>query len=1097
MDGHTYKDGQTDHSGITIDLEPLPSIPTIGVMGFLLLLAGFSLFLFRKRSRSVVIPMCICLVAGLSFIAYAGYRATTVTNSDGEYDFADVEPGGYSIDASAPGYYPERIASFTVIDGANTAPDITLYPVETPTPGVTDTPTSSPTPTPTETPTQTPTETPTMAAGDLVAADPIVGNMRYVPAGTFTQGSPGTEPCRGSSETQFDHTLTRDLAVMETEVTRQMWADLLGEQPSLPGDPSHTGVSPSMAHPVQQNTWYESVLFANLLSLENGYTRCYYKDALFGTPVDATNYTTGPFYCDFDADGYRLATEGEWEYLCRAGTTTAFSCNETNYNGSNCYSCTLGTHPTLEQYCVYCAYDPGTTAPVGSKLSNPWNLKDVHGNVYEWCWDRYGTYPSGPETDYEGASSGSYRVIRGGGWGLNARKCRSAHRYDDSPDDRYSDLGVRLVRTLTPAEPPTPTPTPFTGSAGDLVSTEDFVGNMRYVPGGTFIQGAPLSEPCVNTDEDQFHHTLTRDIAVMEMELTRQMWSDLIAVQTDLLADPSDTGVSPSLNHPVQNCTWYEAVLYANLASLRNGLTRCYYLDAGFTAPIDSSNYTTGPFYCDFDANGYRLPSEGEWEYFCRAGTIGPFSCAETNYTSGNCTSCTSGTHTTLEQYCVYCANDTGGTETAGSKLQNPWNLDNVHGNLWEMCWDWYGAYPIHPETDYSGPDSGANRVHRGGGFNASAQGCSSGYRSYSDFTGNIHRGFRLVRTLTPAEPPTPTPTPYVGSPGDLAYVDDVVGNMRYVPGGTFTQGSPDGSGVDPAEPCRSSNETQFEHTLTRNIAVMETEVTRQMWADLFDIQPDLPVDPTDTNFGSGMTNPVQNNTWYEAVLYANLLSLSNGYTRCYYTDAGFTTPIDASNYTTGPFYCDFDADGYRLATEGEWEYLCRAGTTEAFSCNETNYNGSNCYSCTSGTHPTLEQYCVYCANDPGTTAVVGSKLANPWNLKDVHGNVYEWCWDWYGTYPSGPETDYEGAGSGSHRVIRGGGWGYYARYCRSAIRDHDSPGTIGYVLGVRLVRTLTPAAGSLHASDNIAGKHSLRARNRFIRIFAGITRYGSLPGHR
>ena len=80
---------------------------------------------------------------------------------------------------------------------------------------------------------------------------------------------------------------------METEITRQMWADLLGEQPSLPADPSHTTYSPTLAHPVQQNTWYESVLFANLLSLENGYTRCYYTDAGFTTPIDASNYTSG------------------------------------------------------------------------------------------------------------------------------------------------------------------------------------------------------------------------------------------------------------------------------------------------------------------------------------------------------------------------------------------------------------------------------------------------------------------------------------------------------------------------------------------------------------------------------------------------------------------------------------------------------------------------------------------------------------------------------------------------------------------------------------------------------------------------------------
>ena len=111
----------------------------------LLLVAGFSLFLLRKRGRTVLISMVICFAAGLGCITCAGYLATTVTNIAGEYDFADVDPGDYSINASVPGYFSEHISGFTVNDGTNNAPDITLYPIP---------------------------------AGYLISTDTVVGNMR-------------------------------------------------------------------------------------------------------------------------------------------------------------------------------------------------------------------------------------------------------------------------------------------------------------------------------------------------------------------------------------------------------------------------------------------------------------------------------------------------------------------------------------------------------------------------------------------------------------------------------------------------------------------------------------------------------------------------------------------------------------------------------------------------------------------------------------------------------------------------------------------------------------------------------------------------------
>ena len=278
---------------------------------------------------------------------------------------------------------------------------------------------------------------------------------------------------------------------------------------------------------------------------------------------------------------------------------------------------------------------------------------------------------------------------------------------------------------------------------------------------------------------------------------------------------------------------------------------------------------------------------------------------------------------------------------------------------------------------------------------------------------------------------------------------DSIVKTLLFIPSGTFTQGSTD-------DPCRGSNETPFTHTLTRDILVMETEVSRQMWADLKVVQPSLPTDPTNTTYSAGMDNPVQNNTWYEAVLFANLLSIERGFTPCYYKDSTFTSVLNATNYTSGSFYCNFDANGYRLPTEGEWEYVTRAGTTGPFSIDEPNYNGSNCGCATNQT--SLDTVATFCGNDSGRSEPVGSKDPNPWGLKDVHGNVWEWCWDWYSSsYPSGNDTDYIGATSGSYRVMRGGSWNNIALLCRSAGgRNSLTPGRRGYELGFRLLRTNT-----------------------------------------
>jgi formylglycine-generating enzyme required for sulfatase activity len=130
---------------------------------------------------------------------------------------------------------------------------------------------------------------------------------------------------------------------------------------------------------------------------------------------------------------YRLPTEAEWEYACRAGTTTKYSFGD--------------SESQLGDYGWYDKNSGGTTHPVGGKKPNGWGLYDMHGNVFEWCQDWYGDYPSGSTTDPTGAASGSYRVYRGGGWFLISDYCHSAYRFRLTPDYRISYLGFRVLRS--------------------------------------------------------------------------------------------------------------------------------------------------------------------------------------------------------------------------------------------------------------------------------------------------------------------------------------------------------------------------------------------------------------------------------------------------------------------------------------------------------------------------------------------------------------------------------------------------------------------------------------------------------------------------
>jgi len=238
----------------------------------------------------------------------------------------------------------------------------------------------------------------------------------YIPPGTFTMGSPNSEVDRQSNEgPQTEVTLTKGFWLGRYEVTQREYLAVAGTNPSY-----YTG---DLDRPVERVSWHDATNYcARLTAQEQGAGRL-----------------PGGWE-------YRLPTEAQWEYACRAGTTTRFSYgDDLNYYGDDL------NYSRLTNYGWYIG-NASRTHRVGEKLPNPWGLYDMHGNVWEWCLDDWcaGSLPGGSVTDPQGPSSGSSRVDRGGGWSGVGQYCRSANRNRDSPSVTAGNLGFRVALVQVP-----------------------------------------------------------------------------------------------------------------------------------------------------------------------------------------------------------------------------------------------------------------------------------------------------------------------------------------------------------------------------------------------------------------------------------------------------------------------------------------------------------------------------------------------------------------------------------------------------------------------------------------------------------------------
>ena len=510
---------------------------------------------------------------------------------------------------------------------------------------------------------------------------------------------------------------------------------------------------------------------------------------------------------------------------------------------------------------------------------------------------------------------------------------------------------------------------------------------------------------------------------------------------TDLAA-----GEGKAANHPVVKVSWHDVVKWANAASEKDGLTPCYKL-GGAVCRTGSSDTVT----CDWSANGYRLPTEAEWEVAARGGLTGKrFPWGDTiSHTQAN--------------YCVgplqivlpkpsWDYNQNGGlhpeykngrrpyTSPVGSFPANGYGLYDMAGNVLQWCWDWYAENYKSDAINPKGPSSGSDRVLRGGSFCEDGGRARCADRGSTDTTNDLQDrlGFRLAREG--ASEPIKESVPLNGA-AVTALAQETDGIFAPIPEGTYQIGNVVGDADIRNNPSRSVTLSAYSMAVN-NVTKAEWDVVRTWGAGR---------GYGDLGLGGGkeINHPVRAVSWHDVVKWANAASEKDGLTPCY--QLGGTVYRTGSSDTVT---CDWSANGYRLPTEAEWEVAARGGLTgkrfpwgDTISHTQANYQAlGDRYDLSAGTgfHP---------AYKTSHTSPVGSFAPNGYGLCDMAGNVSLWCWDWYAGNYKDEATNPKGPATALNRVVRGGLWISGASHARCAVRVDIGPTFAGDFLGFRLAR--------------------------------------------
>jgi formylglycine-generating enzyme required for sulfatase activity len=512
----------------------------------------------------------------------------------------------------------------------------------------------------------------------------------YIPAGSFLMGSPADEVGRSDDETQHKVTLTRGFLMGITHVTRGQFASFVQESgyqtnaekegfASVSDEKGFTtvkgaswrdpGFEQQDDHPAVEISWSDATMFCNWLSKKEG-------------------------------KRYRLPTEAEWEYAARAGTQLAFPWGNNADDGQGWANCADQTvkqkFPKLPAFKWTDGYV--FTSPAGAFKPNAFGLYDMIGNALEWCSDWAANYPDGDATDPHGAENGRIHVLRGGSWRYSPRYCRCANRGYIAPTAQNNLIGFRIVleSVATAVSAGEKNNGRIKASKIGDTWTNTLGMSLTYVPAGTFLMGSPPVEAGRVNRELQHKVTLTKSFLIGTTDVTQDQYLKLIGQNPSQFHAPPDHG-----SRPVEMVSWDEAVV--------------------FCAKLSEKEH-----------RHYRLPTEAEWEYACRAGTT-------TDYNTGDEIS-------DLGAAGWYMSNAGNETHPAGQKRPNAWGLYDMLGNVSQWCSDWHANYPNGETTDPHGVETGSGRTLRGGSWFDGPRLCRCAARHFqAPGLRNAHVGFRVV----------------------------------------------------------------------------------------------------------------------------------------------------------------------------------------------------------------------------------------------------------------------------------------------------------------------------------------------------------------